>query len=62
MRPLKIRLENIGSDEIESDHIGSGENRRDYVRIHHISGYWFGSKEIWFDDIISDNIGLEQID
>ena len=56
MRPFKIRLENIGSDEIESDQIGSGDTRRDRMRLGHITGDWLGSKDILFDLMRLDQI------
>ena len=48
-------------------HIGSGENRQDIIRLGWISGKLLRSNEIEFnrirsDEIISDNMGLDQID
>ena len=57
----------MGSDEIKSDQIGSGENRRYQMIVYHISLNWFMLYDIWFDlirpeEIRSYNIGLNQID
>ena len=57
----------MGSDEIKSDQIGSGENRRYQMIVYHISLNWFMLYDIWFDlirpeKIRSYNIGLNQID
>ena len=57
----------MGSDEIKSDQIGSGENRRYQMIVYHISLNWFILYDIWFDlirpeKIRSYNIGLNQID
>ena len=45
-RPFKIRFENIESDEMESDQIGSVDTRRDHMILDHIIGDWWGSKGI----------------
>ena len=57
----------MGSDEINSDQIGSGENRRYQMIVYHISWNWFMLYDIWFDlirpeEIRSYNIGLNQIE
>ena len=57
----------MGSDEIKSDQIGSGENIINQMIVDHISWNWFMLYDIWFvlirpEEIRSNNMELNQID
>ena len=57
----------MGSDEIKSDQIGSGENIINPMIVDPISWNWFMLYDIWFvlirpEEIRSNNMELNQID